>query len=163
MYKPVAVQVEVTKYQDSEGVVHDTLKEAEIANDTIRAKNDAVFHFGRTFSGKEMLKKYDLSHYGVWEVRGEDSNADMGGYHHEPLIGYFEGTLEQVIRKAYTYDNWMSWGGGGSIKLNSPEKVIKLSEPESTFIDMRELSSPPPSSFERIDAAVTGRPPRDGV
>ena len=35
--------------------------------------------------------------YGIWEARGEDPNCDLGGYHHTPLLGYFKGTLGDVM------------------------------------------------------------------
>ena len=141
MQEPVRVRVEVTKYQDLDGRIHDTLKEAESANERIRERNDPVLKFSRTYGGKRLLEKYGRSHYGIWEVRGEDNNADMGGSHHEPLLGFFQGTLEEVINKAYTLKGFTTWGGGGSIKLNTPEKVTVLSEPKSTFIDRREFST----------------------
>jgi hypothetical protein len=120
------VQVMKTAFQSDDGKTYDNEIDALRADEAFRAKSDHVFHFGRTFSGKRLLEKYDLSKYGIWCVKGEDPNCDMGGYHHEPLLGYFEGTLEQVINKAYTLERWMTWGGGGSITLAEPEKITKL-------------------------------------
>ena len=40
-----------------------------------------------SFSGRELLKKHTLSEYGIWTVRGEDNNPDMGGQHYSPVRG----------------------------------------------------------------------------
>ena len=90
------VVVPTVQYQDNEGTIHATEIDALRADERIREKADHVFHFGRTFRGQRLLEKHQLNEYGTWEVRGEDPNCDMGGYHHEPLLGYFEGTLEEL-------------------------------------------------------------------
>jgi len=120
------VQVMKTAFQSNDGKVYDTEIDALRADESFRAKADHVFHFGRTYSGKQLLEKYALTKYGIWCVKGEDPNPDFGGHHHEPILGYFEGTLEDVIKKAYTLKNWGAWGGAGTIVLAEPEKVTKL-------------------------------------
>lgn len=69
---------------------------------------------------EELLKpKYGDSYlpgeYGVWQVKGEDPNCDMGGHHHEPSLGYFEGTFKDVCEHALTLNGFFSWGGGGRV------------------------------------------------
>lgn len=120
------VQVMKTAFQSNDGKVYDTEIDALRADEAFRAKSDHVFHFGRTYSGKRLLEKHPLTQYGIWCVKGEDKNPDMGGFHHEPVLGYFEGTLEDVIKKAYTLKDWGSWAGAGTIVLAEPEKVTKL-------------------------------------
>lgn len=64
--------------------------------------------------------------YGLWEVRGEDANPDMGGHHHEPLLGYFEGRLIDVINYAVLLDRFYTWGSGGSIKQYVHPDIKKI-------------------------------------
>ncbi len=54
---------------------------------------------------------------GIYEVRGEDPNPCMGGAHHTPLLGYFEGRGDDILNYAETLPGWKSYGGGGSITL----------------------------------------------
>lgn len=74
-----------------------------------------------------LLKENKLSDYGVWKVTGEDPNADLGGYHHNPLIGYAEGTLEDVIAWAVEQPRWYAWGRGGHIERWNP-KIVKVNK-----------------------------------
>lgn len=120
------VQVLRAAYQSNDGKTYDTEIEALRADEAFRAKSDHVFHYSRTWNGQRLLEKHDLSEYGTWRVYGEDPNCDMGGHHHEPDLGYFEGTLEQVINKAYTLPGWMTWGGGGRIVRKTETIVVKL-------------------------------------
>jgi len=69
-----------------------------------------------SYSGRRLLEQHLLSEKGIWEVRGEDPNCDMGGPHHQPFLGIFEGTLEDIIHYAVQMDGFWQWGGGGSIK-----------------------------------------------
>ena len=63
---------------------------------------------------------------GVWTIFGEDPNCDMGGSHHEPNLGKVQGTLKKAILHALTKDTFVSWGGGGHLKLSGKEKITKL-------------------------------------
>jgi hypothetical protein len=69
------------------------------------------------------VNKHPLNTYGVWLVRGEDPNCDMGGPHYMPTLGYFEGTLEQVLRKAVMLPKFWQWGGGGDATLVNTIKL----------------------------------------
>lgn len=69
------------------------------------------------------VNKHPLNTYGMWLVRGEDPNCDLGGAHYMPTLGYFEGTLEQVLRKAVTLPGFWQWGGGGDATLISSTKL----------------------------------------
>ena len=69
------------------------------------------------YSGRELLKKHpDLTVIGIWEVRGEDPNCDMGGTHHQPYLGTFTGELRDVIFMAVDLPGFWNWGAGGDIK-----------------------------------------------
>jgi len=62
--------------------------------------------------------------YGIWEVRGADQNCGIGGSHHTPLIGYFEGTFEDVYNLALTKPSTRGWSGfEAEIKLINVIKV----------------------------------------
>jgi len=67
-------------------------------------------------SGRQLLEKHSLSEEGLWQVYGEDSNADFHGSHHQPLIGTFQGKLQDVIRHAVMMNSFWQWGAGGNIK-----------------------------------------------
>lgn len=77
-------------------------------------------------SGKRLLSKHSLEDHGLWRVRGEDPNCDIGGHHHEPELGIFEGKLRDVIAYAVELPGWFQWGSGGSIESHTPKKVIKI-------------------------------------
>ncbi len=81
-----------------------------------------------SYSGRKLLEKHSLSEHGVWQIFGEDPNCDWGGYHHEPELGFAEGTLEEVIRYAVELPRFWQWGAGGRIVKQSPPKAIKVSE-----------------------------------
>lgn len=57
--------------------------------------------------------------YGIWEVRGEDPNCDLGGMHHSPLLGHYEGTIEDVLEHAMGLNGFWQWGGGGHLRKAS--------------------------------------------
>ena len=67
------------------------------------------------YDGKRLLKKYSITQVGIWMVNGEDRNCDMGGSHVQPLLGFFEGTLESAIKAAVQLKGFWGWGTGGSI------------------------------------------------
>ena|ERR1035437_9781041 len=90
----------------------------------LAAKPDKYTRFLNTYSGQHL--GHSLNEVGVWLVKGEDSNCDMGGSHYQPTLGYFEGKLEDVIRYAVELPNFWQWGGGGSITKQTPPVVIKI-------------------------------------
>lgn len=87
-----------------------------------------------TYSGEYLLKQYQLCEYGIWEVRGEDPNPDLGGPHHQPFLGLYEGKLEDVVRYAVMLNGFWAWGSGGSIALHEKPRVTLIT-PE-TIRDM---------------------------
>lgn len=53
----------------------------------------------------------------VYAVYGEDPNCDMGGHHHNPFLGNYEGTFVEVLEHvANNVSGFYQWGGGGHIK-----------------------------------------------
>lgn len=119
--------IEITKFLDEAGNLHDTEEQAEKANEQIRIKNNPYLRYiHQTYDGQKLIEKYSLNEYGIWTVYGEDSNCDMGGHHYEPKLGVFEGTLEQVIRHATQMKGFWTWGYGGRIEKTKIQKIIKL-------------------------------------
>lgn len=49
--------------------------------------------------------------YGVWEIRGEDSNCDFSGPHSNPILGYAKGYFIDVLTYATTLNKFYTWGG----------------------------------------------------
>lgn len=78
-------------------------------------EDDKVNDFLQKYNGQLLLKKHTLDEEGLWQVTGEDPNCDMGGYHHEPHLGYFKGKLENVLKHAVHISGFWAWGGGGNI------------------------------------------------
>lgn len=67
--------------------------------------------------------------YTIYAVYGEDENCDMGGYHSNPLLGYVEGSYQDVLEYAKKMNGFYAWGAGGYIKpanLDKQTKVIVL-------------------------------------
>jgi len=79
--------------------------------------------FLRTYSGQELVSKYKMNMKGIWHVRGEDPNCDMGGSHSQPHLGYYKGTLDEVINLAVDLPGFWQWGSGGSINLITIDDV----------------------------------------
>ena len=80
--------------------------------------------YKRTYSYQSLLKKHSLDEVGIWEVRGEDPNCDLGGYHHQPKLGTFSGKLEDIVAYAVTLSGFWGWGSGGDIiKVSAPVKI----------------------------------------
>lgn len=75
---------------------------------------------------KTAIEKYGLDTVGMWDIHGEDPNCDMGGYHSEPYLGEFYGTLRDCIAYANDLPGFWGWGSGGSFKLNKTSTKAKL-------------------------------------
>ena len=88
-----------------------------------------------TYAGKKLVKEYPVNTYGFWQIRGEDTNTDMGGSHYQRDLGIVEGKLEDVINYAVQLRRFWAWGCGGSItfvaepkKITCSDKVSKMRE-----------------------------------
>jgi hypothetical protein len=113
------IEKEIAKLQEIK-------RQLEIEKNRKHPDND-IDGFLHTYSGSKLLEKYSLDTEGVWEVRGEDPNCDLGGHHSQPFLGRFEGTLEKVIKKAITLEGWNIWGTGGTItKVTKDNLITKL-------------------------------------
>jgi hypothetical protein len=91
-----------------------------------QAERDYRRYLTNTWSGAKLLENHSLEEEGTWKVEGEDPNCDMGGSHHQPHLGYFEGKLDDVVRKAVTLHRFWQWGGGGSISKVEKTLVEKI-------------------------------------
>ena len=63
-----------------------------------------------------LMGQFPGKQQGVWEVRGEDPNCDLGGAHYQPLLGYYKGSYEDVLDYALELSGFFQWGYGGDIK-----------------------------------------------
>lgn len=112
-------------------------------------KADKLF---QEFVTRLRSNKYDkqpsLNERAVWHVFGADPNCDMGGYHHEPDLGFYEGTFEDVARYAVTLAGFHSWGPGRIVK-ESPPTVTKIDTPERMRI--AELQAKRKAAQEQLD------------
>jgi len=87
-------------------------------------KQSPLSRFKNTYSYQSLLSKHNLDEVGIWEVRGEDPNCDLGGSHHKPKLGTFEGKLEDIVAYAVTLSDFWQWGAGGDItKVGAPVKI----------------------------------------
>ena len=81
-----------------------------------------IDYLDRTYAGKQLLSKHSLDEKGLWKVKGEDPNCDMGGSHHQPDLGVVEGTLQEALEYGLAHKDFYSWGGGGDFEKI---KIIK--------------------------------------
>lgn len=82
--------------------------------------------FRHTYNGTKLYERYQPHERGTWHVTGEDENTSICGAHVQPDLGYFEGTLDQVVRHAVELPKFWAWGGGGDIVKVSANVVTKL-------------------------------------
>jgi hypothetical protein len=88
-------------------------------------KNSKNFdRYMNTYSGQHL--KWPLSTDGVWQVFGEDPNCDLGGSHHNPELGIYEGKLGDVIRMAVELPGFWQWGAGGDFRLVHIKSVADM-------------------------------------
>lgn len=74
--------------------------------------------------GKNLLQNHSLDEIGIWQIKGEDPNCDMGGSHHQPNLGFVEGKLKDIIEYAVELRSFWTWGAGGSIvKIDKVKKI----------------------------------------
>jgi len=76
-----------------------------------------------TNSGRRLLEEHSLSEIGTWIIKGEDKNCDFGGSHHQPVLGYRTGKLEDVVAEGVEMSDFWEWGAGGSFELIEIEHV----------------------------------------
>lgn len=88
--------------------------------------DEKVDKFLKTYHGKDLLSKHKLTDLGIWEVKGEDSNADFHGSHVEPTLGHYSGELIKVLEIAVHLPRFWAWGAGGRIVKVEPINVVKL-------------------------------------
>lgn len=113
------IDLQIKKLQEEKErlVAIDKLPETE------RKIND---YLSRTYSGKKLAEKYQLTETGLWEVRGEDPNCDLGGSHHQPKLGVVEGSLKDALNYAVNHPNFYTWGGGGDVTKVNTIKINNL-------------------------------------
>lgn len=63
-----------------------------------------------------LLQNYKHDEKGMWQIKGEDPNPDMGGAHIQPELGTVSGTYSKVVEYALSQPAFIAWGYGGDIK-----------------------------------------------
>ena len=106
----------------------------------------------KTYSGNKLLKEHSLDEEGTWHVFGEDPNCDMGGHHHEPDLGYIEGSLRDVITAAVNIPCFWTWGGGGRIIREETPKAKRAKEVLDRNSELEELLKKRKEIDARIEA-----------
>lgn len=69
-----------------------------------------------SYAGRKLQEQHSLEEVGVWQVLGEDPNCDLGGSHHQPDLGTYEGRLSDVIDLVVMMPGFWQWGAGGDIR-----------------------------------------------
>lgn len=93
-----------------------------MSQSTVESNRNKYFN---TYFGKSLLKDHNLNEHGFWQIYGEDPNCDFGGHHHEPIIGIFQGKLDDIVSYAVVQEGFWQWGGGGRIKKVNIRKIDK--------------------------------------
>jgi hypothetical protein len=75
-----------------------------------------------------MKENYNNAEYGVWVAHGEDPNCDFGGYHHNPILGYYEGKYIDVLEYCRNLKGWSTWGSGGYLEKYIAPTIIKIND-----------------------------------
>ena len=112
------IDLQIKKLQEEK----ERLIEIDKLPETERKIND---YLNRTYSGKRLNEKHQLTETGLWEVRGEDPNCDLGGSHHQPKLGVVEGSLKDALTYAVNNPNFYTWGGGGDVSKITPIQIHK--------------------------------------
>lgn len=64
---------------------------------------------------ERLLQIYPADVDGTWQIYGEDPNCDLGGPHHEPLLGIVTGKYGDIVEHALQLGGFFNWGYGGRI------------------------------------------------
>lgn len=81
----------------------------------------------RSHVRERLMKLFPSSEKGMWRIKGEDPNPDMGGSHHQPDLGTVSGTYSKVVEYALEQPSFIQWGYGGDIeKVSSVVNVDVL-------------------------------------
>lgn len=111
--------------------------------------------------GDTWQPRYDEDEEGTWHILGEDPNCDLGGYHHEPDLGTFEGTFGEAVDHAMDLKGFFSWGGGGRIKKvaqreSTKSSIISVFETEGRFYERLNelLVAYPGAAYQELNAVV---------
>lgn len=58
-------------------------------------------------------EKYPHNTHGIWVIKGEDPNCDMGGSHVSPTLGYARGKYIDVLSFGRMLPRWNTWSPDG--------------------------------------------------
>lgn len=84
-----------------------------------KSKYDKFMDRVKSWPARHATELGDPNEIGLYAIYGEDQNPDFGGNHHEPIIGYLRGRLDDVVHHAVNMHGFWAWGAGGRIvKIN---------------------------------------------
>jgi hypothetical protein len=111
-----------------------------------------------TYSGKQLLEEHSLKKAGIWEIRGEDSNPDMGGSHYQPKLGIVQGKLQDVIMFGCNLSGFWQWGAGGNFIFIGDEMTIpKIDEQSIEVMDsLKEEAAKLEARLKEINKQLRG-------
>lgn len=92
---------------------HELSLEIEAESKRLDISQAAASYLYSTYNGQKLLSNHSLDEEGIWEIRGEDPNCDMGGYHNEPSLKTVMGSLRKAVELGVTLKGFYQWGGGG--------------------------------------------------
>ena len=64
----------------------------------------------------ELTKGKDVTEFGLWQIKG--ANQSAGGFYDRdfyPDLGIVQGTYEQAVRHALTFNSFFGWSGAGTV------------------------------------------------
>lgn len=118
--------------------------------------------FKQTYEWHNRLSKIDPKTDGLWEIRGEDPNCELHGPHHQPYLGTYSGTFEDVVAMAVEMAQFWQWGYGGTIRAVDI-KVANKAAPNQVDIAKRLIEHGYESSAVREEAALEIRKLRAAI
>ncbi len=104
-------------------------------------------------SRNRLLADYPADQIGMWQVRGEDPNCDLGGTHHMPDLGLYEGQYIDIVELALNMPRFFSWGGGGEIREVKSKKIgpNTVRQMKETKAELRDVNKRKEELEKRLD------------
>jgi hypothetical protein len=102
--------------------------------------NEKTMSDNKSHVRERLLKEHSPSEKGMWRIKGEDPNPDMGGPHIQPDLGTVSGTYAKVVEYALDQPMFIGWGYGGNIEKISGVVDVDVLDHAKVRILKREYS-----------------------